>query len=189
MQSQSNDLPLDDFLAIYQELHERYDRHENARALLNDVAAELLTTLQRKGEAGAEADPRKYFLWLLGVKGFYTRRFLWRDVDRPRHQCNYQPVKDLPLDDFDHAADTRFSVDPRNKVTAGILLTQAMEQLTEKECKLLELRLIAGHTLQEIATQDNVTPQAIKKRLDRIYARMRDRLSRDDEQTSERRAG
>ncbi|NIA13214.1 MAG: hypothetical protein GWP08_03975 [Nitrospiraceae bacterium] len=189
MQSQANDLPLDDFLAIYQELHKRYDRHENARALLNDVAAELLSTLQRKGEAGADADPRKYFLWLLGVKGFYTRRFLWRDVDRPLHQCNYQPVKDLPLDEFDHAADARFSVDPRNKVTAGILVAQAMEQLTEKECDLLEQRLIAGYTLQEIATEDNVTPQAIKKRLDRIYALMRERLSRDEEQAGEMKAG
>ncbi len=166
-----------EFIQVYEELSDRYRHHENARAFLNEVAAELLATLSRKDAPPSESDPRRYFLWLLGAKGFYSKRYLWFDVDRPRHQCNRKPVEDMSLDELDAATDPRLAVDPRERLTNSIFADQALEVLEDDEQELLRQRLVDGHTLQEIADRERITPQGVKKRLDKTYARLREEVA------------
>jgi len=168
---------LSEFVATYEGLVDRFGHDENARAFLNEVVAQLMATLQRKGRDLSSPSATRYFLWLLSVKGFGARGFAWRDVDRPRRQCDRRPVTNLPLDAFDLECDTRFSHDPRPRLTNAILLAQAVEDLEDHERGLLMSRVVEGHTLQEIADTAAITPQGVKKRLDRVYARVRENLS------------
>jgi len=168
---------LDDFVASYEELHEKFRDHENARAFLNEVAAELLSALERNERSLPYVQLRKYFLWLLGKKGFNARRFAWHDVDLPQHQCGHKTVINVSLNEFDCSADTRFAFDPRQEIMNSILVTQAVDELDEDDRQLLMARAVEGHTLREIASELGITPQGVKKRLDRVYSRIRRQLA------------
>jgi len=166
----------DDFISTYEELHARFRHHDNARAFLNEVATEVLTSLGRKGRAGTDTHPRKYFLWLLARKGFNAKCYYWRDVDLPRHQCDYKTVVNVPLEGFNVASDARFGYDPREEIMNGIEFEQVMESLDTEDQRLFELRIVQGLTLREIAEQEAITPQGVKKRLDKVFGKVRKRL-------------
>lgn len=209
MPHQASGWKMDEFLAVYTALTERFKHDENACALFNEVAVELLLSLRRRRDAasGIELDGmaadrvldeqpaligtagdglnvdgprvRRYYLWLLGRKGFQFRHGYWRDVDRSQRQCARQRVVHLPLEDYDLAAGPGFSHDPRGTITYDILLDQALGILAPREQALFIGRVIEGQTLQELADRLRITPQGVKKRLDRIYTRVRAHLAKD----------
>ncbi|MCL5271111.1 MAG: hypothetical protein M1457_11325 [bacterium] len=148
MTPDQNGWELDDFLPAYTDLAERFSHDENVRALLNEVALELLAALARNGNEPGRRQTRRYYLWLLACKGFTFRGAYWRDVDLGQHQCGGKRVICLPLDDFVPHAEEDFSFDPRGPIIHGILLRQAFGILNEHEQDLLTSRIIEGQTLQ-----------------------------------------
>jgi RNA polymerase sigma factor (sigma-70 family) len=161
------------FIDTYNELIARFAHDENARALFNDTAAELLGSFRRKGKSLATEEARAYFVWLLGRKGFNFRDGFWRDVDLPRRQMRHQPAVHLPIDEVNPACDESLSHDPAERAVDGLHLESILSRLDEDQRRLLMRRYVEGHTLRELGAMTNLTPQGVKKRLDKLVATLR----------------
>lgn len=162
-----------EFIATYSVLVARCEDDENSRALLNAVALETIRAFERQGRTADGPEARSYFLCLLKRKGFRFRGRFRRDVDVGRHQVGRQAIVKVPIDELVPGEDPRLVVDPREQLPAAVLADQLGELLSEDEWCLLYLRHVEAWTLQELADREGITPPGMKKRLDKLGARLR----------------
>jgi DNA-directed RNA polymerase specialized sigma24 family protein len=177
MRSSQDQSDLNSFVDTYQELMKQYANDECARAFLNSVAIELLDAMRRKKKPVPLCDAKRYFLWLLRVKRFFDPGHTRRDVDLPRRRLAYRDVVHVSLDDLDCSGEMNFVDNPHFVLEDDILFEQVLAPLHEDEYHLLCKRVVEGNTLAEIALTSNITPQGVKKRLDKIYSKIRQQLA------------
>jgi len=178
MISQSNNFKHTCFVHTYEQLHSKFKNNENARALLNEVATQVLSAFHRKSHFETCEDAVRYFLWLLSKKGLNNGSSFTRDVDVPQHQSGYRRAVHLSLDDTAFEVEKRLMIDPRKGIVDELMFDQLISSLNEAEKELLVHRIKRGRTLEEIGEDLNLTPQGVKKRLDKIYSRLRHRFFR-----------
>ena len=125
-----------------------------------DAMQNALTAIWRN--IGSFEPRARFSTWAYRIASNAALQLIRSRRDTPDAEAGIQePDRHSPIDD---------------RVTAGIVIRHALEQLAPEFKEAIVLREYAGMNYQEIAEHQNVGVQTVKSRLNRARAKLRDAL-------------
>jgi RNA polymerase sigma-70 factor, ECF subfamily len=149
------------FMALYEPVHDAFQRFCRARTSCSDDAKDLAseTVLRAYEDLHKLKDPKAFLAFLFGIASNILRK-------------EYRRKKFRGLFDFSSAARIADDSSRPERETDIVLLYEAIQKLPLKYQEAIVLHSISGFSLEEVANIQEVSLSAIKVRVMRAKVRL-----------------